>query len=65
MTDRSPQTDRIQELNSRIGELKARLPRHSVPPAMLMEMEDLEEELAQLLSGEKDGDAKSGPGDHA
>jgi hypothetical protein len=32
---------------------------------MLMELEDLEEELAQLLSGEKDGDAKSGPGDHA
>lgn len=65
MTDRSPQTDRIQELNSRIAELKARLPRHSVPPAMLMELEDLEEELAQLLSGEKGGDAKKGPGDHA
>jgi len=65
MTSRSRQTDRIRELNSRIAELKARLPRHSVPPAMLMELEDLEEELAQLLSGEKDGDAKSGPGDHA
>ena len=65
MTDRNPQTDRIQELNSRTAELKARLPRHSIPPWMLIELEDLEEELAQLLSGEKGGDAKSGPGDHA
>lgn len=64
MTSRSRQTDRIRELNSRIAELKARLPRHSVPPAMLMELEDLEEELAQLVSRDNAADAEPGPGDH-
>jgi len=46
------QRDRIRELQERIAELKARMPRHSVPPAMLMELEDLEDELAQLLAHE-------------
>lgn len=64
MTSRSRQTDRIRELNSRIAELKARLPRHSVLPAMLMELEDLEEELAQLVSRDNAVDAQPGPGDH-
>jgi len=64
MTSRSPQTDRIRELKSRIAELKARLPRHSTPPAMLMELEDLEEELAQLVSRDNAEDAPPGPGDH-
>ena len=36
---------RIAELEERIADLKARLPRHSVPPAMFIELEDLEEEL--------------------
>jgi len=36
----------MQELEERIEELRARLPRHSVPPAMLLELEELEEELA-------------------
>lgn len=40
--------DRIQELRERIADLRARLPKHSVPPAMLQELEDLEEELARL-----------------
>ena len=51
-------------MNSRIAELKARLPRHSVLPAMLMELEDLEEELAQLVSRDNAVDAQPGPGDH-
>ncbi len=38
----------IAELERRIADLKARLPKHSVPPAMLQELEDLEEELARL-----------------
>lgn len=37
--------ERITELEWRIAELKSRLPRHSVPPAMLIELEELEEEL--------------------
>jgi hypothetical protein len=36
---------RIAELEERIADLRARLPRHSVPPAMFIELEELEEEL--------------------
>ena len=36
---------RIAELEERIADLRARLPRHSVPPSMIIELEDLEEEL--------------------
>lgn len=35
----------IERLEAEIEELKQRLPRHSVRPAMLMELEDLEEKL--------------------
>jgi len=44
--------NRIAELERRIADLKARLPKHSVPPAMLQELEDLEEELARLRQEE-------------
>lgn len=37
--------DRVTELENRIADLNARLPRHSVPPAMLIELDELEEEL--------------------
>jgi predicted RNase H-like nuclease (RuvC/YqgF family) len=43
---------RIEELEDRIRELKARLPRHSARPSMLMELEELEDELAQLRDEE-------------
>ena len=39
---------RIQELEREITDLKARWPKHSVPPAMLMRLEELEEELERL-----------------
>ncbi len=39
--------EQIRKLEQRIADLKARLPRHSVPPAMVMELEELEEELAR------------------
>ena len=38
---------RVVELERRIAELKARLPRHSIPPSMLLELDELEEQLAQ------------------
>lgn len=41
---------RIIELKQRLADLQARLPAHSVPPAMMMEMEEIEEELAGLRS---------------
>jgi hypothetical protein len=38
---------RITQLERRIADLWARLPRHSIPPAMLIELEELEEALEQ------------------
>jgi hypothetical protein len=42
------QAERIAQLEAEIAELKARLPKHSVPPAMILELEDLEDELVRL-----------------
>ncbi len=39
--------ERIVELEARIADLQARLPKHSTPPAMLIKLDDLEEELEQ------------------
>jgi hypothetical protein len=36
---------RINKLERQIVDLKARLPKHSIPPAMLIELEELEEAL--------------------
>lgn len=44
MTDQ----ERVVQLEQEIAALKARLPRHSVPPAMILELEDLEDELLEL-----------------
>lgn len=38
---------RIKELEARIADINARLPKHSVPTSMLIELDDLEEELEQ------------------
>jgi uncharacterized membrane protein len=40
--------ERIAQLEREIAELRARLPKHSVPAAMIIELEDLEEELETL-----------------
>jgi hypothetical protein len=40
--------ERIVELEGLIEALNARLPKHSVPPSMIIELEDLEDELAAL-----------------
>ena len=44
MTD----AERIAQLEKDIADLQARLPKHSTPPAMLLHLEDLEEELEML-----------------
>lgn len=44
MTDQ----ERIRQLEKQIEELQARLPKHSVPAAMIIELEDLEDELEAL-----------------
>lgn len=45
--------ERIAQLEVEIAELEARLPKHSTPPAMLVELEDLEDELEALRVQEK------------
>jgi len=40
-------SDRIAELERRIDELKARLPKHSPPVSMLMELDELDEALVE------------------
>lgn len=54
------QAERIAELERRIADLKARLPKHSVPPAMLQELESLEEELERLIGESEEGDREIG-----
>jgi hypothetical protein len=38
-------TDRIKEIEQKISELKARLPEHSAPVSMLLQLEELEDDL--------------------
>ena len=51
-----PMSDRIQELKAEIAEIKKRWPAHSVSPALVMELEDLEEELAREIEKRKAND---------
>lgn len=49
---------RIAELEKQVADVKARLPRHSIPPAMLMDLEDLEQELERAIrEAERSSDA--------
>jgi hypothetical protein len=45
--------DKIEELEKRIEELKKQWPAHSVPPAMLMQLDELEEELERAKKARK------------
>lgn len=37
--------DKIEQLKRQIEDLKKRLPAHSIPPGMMAELDDLEEQL--------------------
>jgi HAMP domain-containing protein len=41
---------RITDLEQKLADLQARLPAHSIPTAMMAELEELEEQLEQLRS---------------
>jgi hypothetical protein len=45
----------IRELEQKIAEIRRRIPPHSVPPSMLIELEELEEELEKARAAEKEG----------
>ena len=47
--------ERIAQLEQEIAALKARLPKHSTPPAMIVELEELEDELEELKA-QRDAD---------
>jgi hypothetical protein len=40
--------EQIRAIKKRLADLHGRWPQHSVPPAMLQELEDLEDQLAEL-----------------
>jgi hypothetical protein len=40
--------DRLRQLEKQLVDLKARMPAHTVRPAMMMELEDLEEAIEDL-----------------
>jgi hypothetical protein len=52
----SNRRETIEELEQSITDLEARLPKHSVPPSMLIELEDLEETLRRARSGEREAE---------
>lgn len=52
--------EQVAELERRIADLRARLPKHSVPPAMLQELESLEEELEHLTGGSGEVENEAG-----
>ncbi len=44
---------RKEELERRLADLKARLPAHSIPPSMMIELDELEEQLAEIQARNK------------
>jgi hypothetical protein len=54
-------SERIEELEKQIAELKRRWPAHSVPPTMLQQLDELEEDLERELKEptEEESDAKA------
>ena len=43
-----PEEEQIRAIKKRLADLNGRWPKHSVPPAMLHELEELEEQLEEL-----------------
>jgi hypothetical protein len=43
-------SERIEDLKRQIAELKRRWPAHSVPPTMLQQLDELEEELEREVN---------------
>ena len=52
--------NRVAELEKQLADLQARLPAHSVPPSMIAELDDLEEELALARRQWREAQANAG-----
>jgi len=46
MPEREKITAEIETLENKLFALKARLPAHSIPPALIIELDDLDEQLS-------------------
>jgi hypothetical protein len=44
-------SERIRQIERQIFEIRVRLPRHSPPTSMLVELDELEDELRRLQDG--------------
>ena len=53
-------SDRVKELERQIAELKARWPAHSVPPALMAQLDELEEALNELTRKQNSEDTSLG-----
>ena len=42
--------EQIAEVQRQLSEARARIPKHSAPPALMVEIDELEEELERLQS---------------
>ena len=51
--DKTNELDQIKKLEAQLADLKARLPAHSVPPSMMIELDELEDELATLYTRQR------------
>lgn len=51
---------RIAEIRQQLEELRRRWPKHSVPPALHRQLEELEDELEQLLNDRNTPATRSG-----
>jgi ATP phosphoribosyltransferase regulatory subunit HisZ len=56
-------SERIKELEKQIAELNSRWPAHSVTPAMLQQMDELEAELAEEIKRLTDQQEKASVAD--
>ena len=52
-------TDRIEELKRKIADLERQWPKHSVPPALIQQLDDLEEELERELETRSNAQSKT------
>ena len=50
--------DKKKEIEARIAALKKQWPAHSVPPGMLQQLDDLEDELQQAKEAEAHEDSR-------
>jgi hypothetical protein len=54
------ETEEVERLRRQIAEVKSRWPAHSVPPALMQQLDELEEALEKALSA-GDGSADEEP----